>query len=74
MSEQCAQKTALLLEFTRLTKAYSDVVTALHTAMGTISHLEYNAQYQVADEASATPVAVPILRRLLEESRSDQPA
>jgi len=30
--------------------------------------------YQVADEASATPVAVPILRRLLEESRSDQPA
>jgi cyanophycin synthetase len=30
--------------------------------------------YQVADEASATPVAVPILRRLLEESRSDQSA
>jgi glutathione synthase/RimK-type ligase-like ATP-grasp enzyme len=30
--------------------------------------------YQVADEANATPVAVPILRRLLEESRSDQPA
>jgi len=27
--------------------------------------------YQVADEANATPVAVPILRRLLEESRSD---
>jgi cyanophycin synthetase len=30
--------------------------------------------YQVADEANATPVAVPILRRLLEESRSDQSA
>jgi cyanophycin synthetase len=27
--------------------------------------------YQVADEANATLVAVPILRRLLEESRSD---
>jgi D-alanine-D-alanine ligase-like ATP-grasp enzyme len=30
--------------------------------------------YQVADEANATPVAVPILRRLLEESRSDRSA
>jgi cyanophycin synthetase len=30
--------------------------------------------YQVADEANATPVAVPILRRLLQESRSDQSA
>jgi cyanophycin synthetase len=30
--------------------------------------------YQVADEANATPVAVPILRRLLEESRSDKSA
>src|SRR5688572_3289601 len=30
--------------------------------------------YQVADEANATPVAVPILRRLLEESRSDESA
>jgi cyanophycin synthetase len=30
--------------------------------------------YQVADEATATPVAVPILRRLLEESRSDESA
>jgi D-alanine-D-alanine ligase-like ATP-grasp enzyme len=30
--------------------------------------------YQVADEANATHVAVPILRRLLDESRSDQEA
>jgi cyanophycin synthetase len=30
--------------------------------------------YQVADEANSTPVAVPILRRLLEESRSDRSA
>jgi hypothetical protein len=51
MPEQCAQKTALLLEYTRLTKAYSDVVTELHTAIGTISKSEYNGQYQVADEA-----------------------
>ena len=35
MSEFCAQKTALLLEYTRLTKTYSDVVTALDAAMGT---------------------------------------
>jgi len=55
-------------ELSRCLKESGGVIIEVNGTPG----LHYH--YQVADEANATPVAVPILRRLLEESRSDQSA
>jgi len=51
MSELCKEKTSLLLEYTDLTKVYSELVNELHFKHATMSVTDHHRLLEVAEEA-----------------------